>query len=134
MVKMLITIATAAAGVAITALAAHRAIQSTDNINRICREIEEYEREHTFKVSGRVYNALTNNKYFEEPDGKRKLIKDLEEEGFYNIEFFYQDDDKMIIDCYTTDDEFKSNIMADIVPLDETDETPAEIGDSLYKL
>lgn len=133
MVKMIITIATAAAGVAITALAAHRAIQSTDNINRICREIEEFEREHTFKVSGRVYNAWTNTKYFE-PDGKRKLIKDLEEEGFYNIEFFYQDDDKMIIDCYTTDDDFKSIIMADIVPLDETDETSVEIGDSLYKM
>lgn len=127
MVKKLITIAAAAAGVTITAVAAHRAIQSTDNINRINREIEKYERDHTFKVSGRVYNALTNNKYFEEPDGKRKLIKALEKEGFYNIEFFYQDDDKMIIDCYTTDDEFKSLIMADMVMLDETDDKLTEL-------
>lgn len=133
MVKMLITIATAAAGVAITALAAHRAIQSTDNINRICREIEEFEREHTFKVSGRVYNAWTNTEYFEQPDGKRKLIKDLEKEGFYNIEFFYQDDDKMIIDCYTTNEEFKSLIMADIIPLDEVDDELPKFEDS-YKL
>lgn len=123
----LITIAAAAAGVAITAVAAHRAIKSTDNINRICQEIEKYERDHTFKVSGRVYNALTNNKYFEEPDGKRELIKDLEEEGFYNIEFFYHDEDKIIIDCYTTDDEFKSLIMADIVMLDETDDKLTEL-------
>ena len=130
---MLITIATAAAGVAITVLAAHKAVQSTDNINRICREIEKFERDHTFKVSGRVHNVDTTNKYFEEPDGKRNLIKDLEEEGFYDIEIFYHDEDKMIIDCYTTDDEFKSNIMTDIVPLDEPVETVSEIGDILYK-
>ena len=122
-------------GVTVTALAAHRAIQSTDNINRINQSIEKFERDHTFKVSGRVNKATTdNNKYFEEPDGKRKLIKDLEEEGFYNIEFFYHDDDKMIIDCYTTDDEFKSNIMVDIKPIDEPVETLAEIGDSLHKM
>lgn len=136
MVK-LFTIAAAAAGVAITAVAAHMAIRSTDNINRINRinqEIEKYERDHTFKVSGRVHNALTNNTYFQEPDGKRKLINDLEEEGFYDIEIFYHDEDKMIIDCYTTDDEFKSNIMADIVPLDETDDKLSEFEDSLYKM
>lgn len=122
------------AGVAITALAAHRAIKSTDNINRINQEIEKFERDHTFKVSGRVHNADTNNKYFEEPDGKRNLIKALEEEGFYDIEIFYHDKDKMIIDCYTTDDEFSSNIMADIVPLDETDDKLSEFEDSLYKM
>jgi hypothetical protein len=118
----LIVIASAIAGVAITALAAHRAIQSTDNINHINQEIEKFERDHTFKVSGRVHNADPNNKYFEEPDGKRNLIKDLEEEGFYDIEIFYHDKDKMIIDCYTTDDEFSSSIMVDIKPLDETDD------------
>ena len=130
----LIVIASAMAGVAITTLAAHIAIQSTDNINRMNRinqEIEKFERDHIFKVSGRVHKADTNNKYFDEPDGKRNLIKDLEEEGFYNIEFFYQDNEKMIIDCYTTDDEFKSLIMTDIKPIDEP--TLSEIGDSLYK-
>jgi hypothetical protein len=132
MVTKLIAVASAVAGVAITALAAHKAIQSTDNINRICREIEKYERDHTFKVSGRVYNAWTNTEYFEEPEGKRKLIKALKEEGFYNIEIFYHDEDKMIIDCYTTDDEFKSLIMADIIPLETDDELSEE--DSLYKL
>jgi cellulase/cellobiase CelA1 len=124
------------AGVAITTLAAHIAIQSTDNINRMNRinqEIEKFERDHTFKVSGRVHKAETNNKYFDEPDGKKNLIKDLEEEGFYNIEFFYQDNEKMIIDCYTTDDEFKSLIMTDIKPIDEPVVTLSEIGDSLYK-
>lgn len=124
------------AGVAITALAAHIAIQSTDNINRmnhINQEIEKFERDHTFKVSGRVHNVDTTNKYFEEPDGKRNLIKDLEEEGFYDIEIFYHDKDKMIIDCYTTDDEFSSNIMTDIKPIDEPVETVSEIGDILYK-
>lgn len=118
----LIAIASAMAGVVITTLAAHRAIKSTDNINRINQEIEKYEHDHTFKVSGRVHNVDTTNKYFEEPDGKRNLIKDLEEEGFYDIEIFYHDKDKMIIDCYTTDDEFSSNIMTDIKPLDETDD------------
>jgi hypothetical protein len=38
----------------------------------------------------------------------------------------------MIIDCYTTDDEFKSLIMADIIPLETDDELSEE--DSLYKL
>lgn len=118
----LIVIASAMAGVAITTLAAHRAIKSTDNINHINQSIEKFERDHTFKVSGRVHNVDTTNKYFEEPDGKRNLIKDLEEEGFYDIEIFYHDKDKMIIDCYTTDDEFSSNIMTDIKPLDETDD------------
>lgn len=133
MVNKIITIAAAAVGATITAVAAHRAIQSTDNINRINQEIEKYEHDHTFKVSGRVHNALTNNDFFKEPDGKRKLIKALEKEGFYNIEIFYHDEDKMIIDCYTTDDEFKSLIMADIVPLDETDDKLSEFEDSLYK-
>lgn len=121
------TIVGTIAGVAIAALAAHRAIRSTDNINRICQEIEKYEHDHTFKVSGRVHNALTNNIYFKEPEGKINLIKALEKEGFYNIEIFYHDEDKMIIDCYTTDDEFKSLIMADIVPLDETDDKLSEL-------
>lgn len=129
----LIAIASAMAGVAITTLAAHRAIKSTDNINRINQSIEKFERDHTFKVSGRVHNADTINKYFEEPDGKRNLIKALEEEGFYDIEIFYHDKDKMIVDCYTTDNEFSSNIMTDIKLLDEPVEALAEVEDRLYK-